>query len=1026
MNLTKIALENGRVTIMVLLVILVMGLVSYGNLSRDSMPPYTLRICTVVTQFPGASPERVELLITKRIEEVVQELPELDDVTSESRTGLSVVTVSLAPDIQKKDLQAVWDRLRRKIEGIERELPDGSRPPTVNDDGFGTVYGVMLGLQGEGFSNAELKDYAEGIRDDLVKLEDASEVELKGILEEQIYVEFDNARLAEVGLSSGMLQSIIASTNIVFSGGQVGLGQERIALEPSGNFESLADLKRTIINLPNGSKIELGAIAHIYRTYKSPTKNLVRINGKEGISIAVALKEGANLIRLGEILDEKIITYNKSLPIGMHLNRMAAQDYYVDKKVQDFLSNVYQSVGIVMLVMLLFLGLRTGLVVASLIPMAMVMSLWLMDLADVGLNQVSLAALIMALGLLVDNAIVVSESIMVKMEEGMTAFDAAIAACGELLIPLLVSSLTTSAAFLAFYLAENTMGEMMGPLFVVISLALLSSWILAMTMIPFLGVRFIKVSPKEEGEKASIFDRLNGYYKAILETVLKFPLVFVAIIIVLFVGTLSLFGKLPFIFFPDSDRNLVTLDMNLPLGTKIERTEQVISEIENYIREELLVNDNRTQGIVDWSSFIGEGPSSYDLGYQPGEANSGYGHMLLNTSSFEDNNMVIQQLDDYCFNHFPDATFNIGPLSGGGGGGSDVEIRIAGASPLELYRIAELIKQQMNATPGTKNISDNWGTKIKKFIIDINQNNANRAGLTNQDIALSLQTSLDGSNAGSYREGDDNIPIVMRNRGSQDINVLALDGINIVAQNSGTNVPLVQVAHIEPDWQYPKILRRNLFRTMTISCDAQDGYTANDLTGAILPKLEEEAQSWKPGYSYSLGGESEQSSEAMGAVAEKLPLAGFIILLLLVTQFNSFRKTSIVLATIPLGIIGVILGLLLFRSSFGFMAFLGIISLAGIVINNAIVLIDRIKIEMEELHKPPYEAIIAAAQQRFRPILLTTFTTTLGLIPLYLGGGEMWEPMAIAIMVGLLFATVITLLFVPVLYKLLFRIKKEG
>lgn len=1026
MNLTKYALDNTRVTLMILFVILVMGLSSYSNLSRDSMPPFTIRVATVVTQFPGASPERVEQLITKKIEEIAQELPELDDVTSESRTGLSVVTVSLKPNIKKATLQPVWDRLRRKVEGIERELPDGSRPPKINDDGFGTVYGVMLGLTGDGFTNAELKDQAELIRDDIVKMDDAAEVELKGILEEQIYVEIDNARLAEFGLSSGMLQSFIASTNIVFSGGQIGLGDERIALEPTGNFESIDDLKKTILTLPNGSKVELGSIATIARTYKSPAEKIVRINGQEGIAIAVSLKEDANIIRLGELLDDKVAQYNSSLPIGMHIGRMAAQDHYVDKKVSDFLSNVYQSVGIVLLVMLLFLGFRTGMVVASLIPMAMVMTLWLMYLFGVGLNQVSLAALIMALGLLVDNAIVVSEAMMVKMEEGLNPVQAAIASCGELLIPLLVSSLTTSAAFLAFYLAENTMGEIMGPLFVVISLALLSSWLMAMTMIPFLGVRFIKVDKKDtEAEDTGMFARLNGGYKKILEAALRFPLLTIGLIVAMFIGSLSLFGKLPFIFFPDSDRNLITLDMNLPLGTKIERSEAIVGAIEDYIREDLLTNESRLQGVTDWSSFIGEGPSSYDQGYQPGQANSGYAHLLLNTSSFEDNNFVVQKLDKFCFENFPNAKTTIGPLAGGGGGGADVEIKVTGDSPQELYRISELIKQKMNSIAGAKNITDNWGSKIKKLIVDIDPNKGNRAGLSNQDIALSLLTTLDGSNAGSFRDGDDNIPIVMRNQGSEQMDVHQLGGVNIIQSSGGRSVPLIQVAEIEPDWQYPKILRRNLYRNMNISCDAKDGYTARDLTNELSPWLAEVSKSWKPGYTFTLGGESEQSGEAMGAVMEKLPLAGFIILLLLVMQFNSFRKTFIVLATIPLGVIGVILGLLIFRSSFGFMAFLGVISLAGIVINNAIVLLDRIKIEQEELGKTPYQSIVGAAQQRFRPILLTTFTTTLGLIPLYLGGGAMWEPMAISIMVGLLFATVITLLFVPVIYKLLFRVKKE-
>jgi len=1027
-NITKLALENTRVTIMLLVLIFIMGIVSYGSLSRNSMPPYTIRIASIVTQFPGASPDRVEQLITKKIEEVAQELPELDEVTSESRTGLSIVSVSLTPDIAKADLNAVWDRLRRKVEDIQGQLPAGSQPPNIKADGFGTVYGVLLGLEGDGFSNSEMKDYAEDIRDKLVRLDDAAEVAIKGILPEQIYVEFDNARLADLGLSASRLQSIIAATNIVYSGGQVSLEDKRIALEPSGNFESVKDLEKTLVSLSNGSTIPLGDIAKVTRAYKSPKTNLVRINGKPGIAIGVALKEGANLIQLGETIDEEVAQYNTQLPVGLILSRMAGQDRYVDAKVNNFLMNVLQSVGIVLVVMLLFLGLRTGLVVASLIPMAMIMSLWVMDLFGIGLNQVSLAALIMALGLLVDNAIVVSESIMVKMEDGETAFDAAISACQELIIPLLVASLTTSAAFLAFFLAENTMGEMMGPLFSVITIALLCSWVLAMTMIPFLSVYFIKVDKKEaeeEDKKQGIFERFSGSYRYILVKVLKVPWLFTGGIVALFIFSLTLFGNIPFIFFPDSDRNLVTMNLNLPLGTKIEETQKAVAQIEDFIRENLLVTEQRNKGITDWSSFIGEGPPSYDLGYQPGEANSGYAHILLNTSSFQDNDLVVSQLEEFSFENLPNADVSVGPLAGGGGGGSDIEIRVSGDSPDELFKISEEIKQYLASLSSTQNIGDNWGQKIKKFIIDIDQNNANRAGLTNQDIAISLQTTLDGFNAGSYREGDENIPIMMRTQNSENLDVRSLNGLNLFSQNSGANVPLLQVANINPAWQNAKILRRNLYKNISVTADAAAGYTAAEVMEEVTAWLTENSKNWGDAYTYSLGGESEQSGEAMGAVGAKLPLAGFIILLLLVLQFNSFRKTAIVLLTIPLGIIGVIFGLLLFNSFFGFMAFMGIISLAGIVINNAIVLMDRIDIEMNEFNRTPYNAIVEAARQRFRPILLTTFTTTLGLIPLYLGGGAMWEPMAISIMIGLLFATVITLLFVPVLYKLFFKIKEQ-
>ncbi len=1021
MNLTKFAIENNRVTTMILLVIIVMGMLGYKQLSRDSMPPFTIRVCSVVTQFPGASPERIEELITDKIEKVVQELPELKTVTSQSRTGLSVVSVTLKDDIAKDDLQPIWDRLRRKIDGIREDLPSGIRGPNIKDDGIGVVYGIQVALQGEGFSFYELREYAKDIRDDLIKLDNASEAVIKGVQDEQIYVEFDNASLAKLGLSAGQLQSIISATNIVFPGGEVSLENERIVLEPTGNFETLTDLKNTIINVNGSSEtVKLGEITQITRSYKQPPDRLVRVDGEPGLVIAVALKEGANLIDLGFEIDQKLASYESTLPLGITLKRISSTDSYVETKISDFVSNVFQSVSIVLIVMLLFLGLRTGLVVASLIPAALIMTLLLMNTLNIGLNQVSLAALIMALGMLVDNAIVVTESMMVKMESGEVAKVAAISACKELMIPLLVSSLTTSAAFLAFYLAENAMGEMMGPLFTVITLALLCSWIMAMTVVPMLAISLVRVK-KRSSQRPSLFDRLGVYYKRLLVGSLERPLVFVAVIVGLFISSLLLFGQLPFIFFPDSDRNLITLDLNLPLGTKIERTKEVVTEIEHFVQRALLVQDNSSRGVLDFSSFIAEGPESYDLGYQPGEANTGYAHLLLNTSSFEDNGYVVTVLDTFCFANFPDAEVVISPLAAGGGSGADVEVRLSGNSPEVLYRIGESIKQQMHQLTSTKNITDDWGPKIKKFLIDIDQDKANRAGLTNQDIATSLRTVLTGFDAGDFRDGEDNIPIIMRGVSSQELDARDLESVPIFAQASGQNVPLAQVATIEPQWQYAKIKRRDLYRTMVIGSDARSGYTASDIANVLSPWLRQESKNWPSGYSYEMGGESEQSSEAMGAVSQQLPLAGFIILLLLISQFNSFRKTAIVLSTIPLGIIGVVFGLLLFRSFMGFMAFLGIISLAGIVINNAIVLIDRIQIEEMTLGKSRYQAIIDAAQQRFRPILLTTFTTTLGMIPLYLGGGLMWEPMAVAIMIGLLFATTITLLFVPVMYKLLFR-----
>lgn len=1024
MNLTQIVLENNRVTIVALLVVVLLGLAGYQTMPRDSMPPYTIRVASVVTRFPGAGPERVEALITSKIEEVAQELPELKTVTSESRTGLSIVSVTLKQEVPPDKLQAVWDRLRRKIETIRSNLPEGIQGPEVKDDGIGMVYGIVIGLTGDGFTFAELKAYARDLRDDLIKLPDAAAVKISGIQEERIYLQFNDARLAELGLSAQKIKNSIASTNIVFSGGEVSLEDERLVLEPTGSYADLEDLGRTLIAVGKGGSVALGDITRIVRAYQTPQQHLVKINGQPGLSLSVALSKGANIIKLGKEIDQLVALHQARLPLGITFNRVASQDFEVAKSVANFTSNLLQSVAVVLLSMLLFLGLRTGLVVASLIPMTIVSTLFIMGLLNIGLNQVSLAALIMALGMLVDNAIVVSEAIVVKMEKGTDARAAAIESTRELAVPLLVSSLTTSAAFLSFFLAKSTMGEIVGPLFSVISIALLSSWLLSLTMVALLAVFFIRVKQQESQAGQSTFiDRLNGQYKGLLLKALKRPYSFTAIIAGLFVLSLFGFGFLPFVFFPDSERNLLTINLNLPLGTKIETTAARVERLESHIADSLLVNTHRPRGVTDWATFVGEGPPSYDQGYQPGEANSGYAHLLINTSSGDDNQWVIDRLDAFCFRSFPDAEIRVSTLAGGGGGGTDVAVRITGPDPSELFGLAERVKQKLNELPSTQNIGDDWGPKIKKVAVDIDQSKTQNAGLTNQDIALSLQIGLAGFNTGAFREGDQSIPIILRNESSQNVDVRQLESINIYAQGSGQNVPLGQVAQIVPQWQFAKIKRRGLYRTLTVTCDAKSGFTAQDVTNALVPWLQEDSKSWKQGYRYALGGESEQSGEALGAVIAKLPLSGFIILMLLVVQFNSFRKTFIVLSTIPLGLIGVVAGLLIFRASFGFFAFLGLISLAGIVINNAIVLLDRIQIELDQSGKKPIEAIIAAAQQRFRPILLTSCTTTLGLVPLYLGGGLMWESMAVAIMVGLLFATVITLLFVPVLYKILFAVK---
>ncbi len=1023
MNIAQFSIENNRITLVVLAAIVLMGFALYQSLARDSMPPYTIRVATVVSNFPGASPERVEELVSDKIEKIAQELPEMKDVASTSRTGLSVVSVTLKDQVPPDQLQSVWDRLRRKLNTLN-SLPQGVSPK-LNDDGIGDVYGIVVGMSSDGFSYSEMKEFADDIKDDFIKLENAAKVELGGVQEERVFIEFDNATLNEFGLTASQLQGIIGSTNIVSSGGKVNLEDEQIILEPTGNYDDVEDIKKTLIPVGLGNQlVYLEDITNVRKAYVEPPTQLVRVNGREAITLHVNLKAGANIVALGQEVDEAVERWKRKLPIGLELDRVSSMDSYIEKKIGDFIGNLVQAIIIVLAVMLLFLGIRTGLVIASLIPIVTLMTLMLMGVMNIGLNQVTLAALIMALGMMVDNAIVVAESVMVKMESGASAKQAAIDSCSELFTPLLISTLTTSAAFLAFYLAESTMGDIVGPIFVVISLALLSSWLIALSVITMFCVFFLKSGQKPGGKESlidRIIERLKLYYKDLILIALGRKAVVVAGIVVLFLLSLFCFRWIPFVFFPDSDRNMITIDVNLPLGTRVERTMDIVVDIEKYMADSLMVGETRNAGIVDWSSYVGEGPDAYDMGYSADEASSSYAHVVVNTSTFEINNEMIEKLDRYCFSRFPNADIKVGPL-GAGGGGVPIEVKVSGDDPDVLAEIGTSIKQRLSAIPGTKNVKDDWGPKSKKLVIDIDQSRAQNAGITSQDIATSLQTVLDGFQTGEYREGDKSIPIVMRSDANQQQSLESLETLNIYAQNSGKSVPLLQVATIVPAWQYSKIRRLNLKRTVNVTSELTADGNASDVTAELSGWLEESRANWPVGYQYEFGGDAQNTADNMGAVINYLPLSGFIILILLIIQFNSIRKTLMVILTIPLGLIGVVIGLLTFREAFGFMPFLGVISLAGIVINNAIVLIDRIEIEERNPVRSRQDAIIAACLQRFRPIILATFTTVLGLVPLYLGGGEMWEGMAVSIMVGLLFGTVITLLFIPSLYSILFRV----
>ena len=1027
MNLTRYAIDRRVVTFVALVAIAFSGISAYRTLPRAEDPGFIIRNAIVKTQFPGAAPERVELLVTDKLEKAIQEIPEVAHITSESRTGQSIVTVEVRESVT--DLRPVWDNLRRKVDRVAAELPEGVAP--VVDDELGEVFGTVMAITSDGFSYAELEEIAEQVRDFVLKIDDVAKVDIHGAQAERVYVDFDNARLAGLGLSAGQLQGILQASNIIIPGGAVETGVERIVLDPTGNFTSLDDIRGTLLTLPGTAEtVYLGDVADIGRGYAEPPRARVRVNGQPALALAVSMREGGNIVQLGGNIRAAVAELEGRYPVGVAFDILAFQPDVVERAVSTFVNSILQAVGIVLACMLLFLGLRTGLVVATLVPMTIMATLMLMGYFGIGLDKMSLVSLIIALGLLVDNAIVMSESILVRMQSGEKAREAALASAKELRIPLLVSSLTTIAAFLPIVLAESAVGEYTAPLAQVIAITLLSSWVLAITMIPLLCMLFLRVTrraaPAAGERRAAEFDTpFYRRYRGVLRTLLRHPLVTVFAALGLLAAALGLFRFIDQSFFPDSTEVLFTGDFELPYGTSFAYTESAMLDIERFLAEELAAgNGEEGEGVRNWAFFVGAAAPRFALGYTPVQGHAGYAAFIGNASSLDALPGVMERLGAYVEANHPGIDVTLKPLTTGPGGGSPVEIRLAGEDEEVLFELADEVKSYLASLPGTRNITDNWGAQTKKLVVNINNARARRAGITNRDIAVSLRTALSGSTVTEYREGDKAIPVVLRSEVGDREDIGKLESINVYAQ-SGLNVALRQVADIELVFEPSRILRRDLSKTLSVvsDLDTGSGATAFSTAAAAGAWLQGQQASWPVGYGYEIGGTFESSASANAAIAAKLPVAGLLILLLLVGQFNSIRKPLIVILTIPLSLIGVVAGLLLTGESFGFMTLLGVISLAGIVINNAIVLLDRIRIEIEENGLDPPRAVVEAAQRRLRPIVLTTATTVGGLLPLWFGGDPLFVSMAVAILFGLVFATFLTLSVVPAFYCLLFGIR---
>ncbi len=1014
MDLPRAAIEKNRITLVVVTLALLSGVLAYWSLPKAQDPGFTIRTALITTRLPGASPERMELLVTDKIEKKVQEMPEVDTILSESRTGISIVTVNFLESYT--EMRPIFDDLRRKVEDVSKDLPQGTVAPVVNDE-FGDVFGSVYALTGEGFDYAELKTIADEIRDDLLKIPQVAKVEIHGAQEEAIFVEYANAQLTELGLSPQRLSMALTGVNILSSGGSVVSGRERIALEPTGNFESVADLAKTTLPLPGGGVAYLGDIASVVRGYKDPPANLARSNGQSALAIAVSMREGGDILKLGEILEQRVPELEQRYPWGIKLERIWFQAELVKQSIASFVSSLLQAVAIVVLVMVAFLGLRTGLVVAALIPTAIIISFFVMQQFGIDINQISLAALIIALGLLVDNAIVMVESVLVKREEGGSPLQAAVDSGRELKTPLLISSLTTGAAFLPIAMAESAVGEYTADIFYVVTITLLVSWVVSMTLIPLLTTVAIRVQKSETAASVGAGYRL---YRGILLNALRHRLLFAAAVIGVFFLAIQGLALVPQVFIAPSEDPVFTGNFELPLGTSIETSEAVMADIDAFVARTYV--DVEEPKLANWLTYVGTGGPRFYLSLSPPNPNPANSFLVGSASEGRHVDEVIAGITDYARRTHPDLSVKLSRLENGPPVGYPITLRLSGSSADQLFQLADQAADWLLDKPGVASVKNTWGLQTKKLIVDVDQDRAQRAGVTSEEVAYSLKASLSGIDMTQYREGDQLIPVTLRTVASDRQDIGKLEGLSVYSQASGRSVPLQQVADIRLAFESGVIERRDRERTLSLQVQLVPGVTAAEVNADLRPWLDTVSAQWPPGYRFEIGGESEESGDANASIAAKLPMGMMIIVLLLVFQFNSVRRPLIILATIPLGMIGVTIGLLLAGSSFGFFTILGIISLAGIIINNAIVLIDRIAIEKDELGKAHEVAMVDACLQRLRPIMLTTATTVMGMMPLWWGGTAMFKPMAISIIFGLLFATLLTLLVVPVLYSALFRI----